>query len=138
MYFGSQDTKICFVGLKCLNCLLYFGYFTGGRLRLRGSKTLIKFCFLVTQSWVQPDFSNSQFRPPCYISDFWTMIWRFQVIQKYFWSERGPWVNMAPGMPHFSSPWFSLSTKKFTLFFCSVNMMIMYDLIFKENSAKVF
>lgn len=74
MYFGSQDTKICFVGLKCLNWLLYFGYFTGGRLRLRGSKTLIKFCFLVTQSWVQPDFSNSQFRPPCYISDFWTMI----------------------------------------------------------------
>lgn len=73
MYFGSQDTKICFVGLKCLNCLLA-GYFWGERLRLRGSKTLIKFCFLVTQSWVQPDFLILQFRPPCYISDFWTMI----------------------------------------------------------------
>ena len=100
MNFGSQDTKICFVRLRCLNC--YFGYFTGGRLRLRGAKTLIKFYFLVIQSGVQPDFCNSQFRPLCYISGVGTMIWRFQGIQNHFWSERGPWVNMAPGMPHTS------------------------------------
>lgn len=136
MNFGSQDTKICFVRLKCLNC--YFGYFTGGGLRLRGAKTLIKLCFLVIQSGVQPDFSNSQFRPLCYISGVGTMIWRFRGLQKHYWSERGPWINMAPGMfPLLFTLGLTFNQETYSAF-CSVNTVTMYDLIFKGSSAKVF